>query len=69
MAGFCSGFGSWLEFARMVGLRSAALRQGWERWMPSRPRVVEVYLFCDGIGKISGVVVGVIIFLQRDLFP
>ena len=54
MAGILYGFGSWLECIRMVGSGSAAYGQGWE---------MDAIAACTGgIGKISGVVVGVFIF-------
>ena len=61
MAGILYGFGSWLECIRMIGSGSAAYGQGWEldaiaAW------VVDGVSFTGGIGKISGVVVGVLIF-------
>ena len=49
LAGILYGFGSWLECIRMVGSGSAAC-------------VVGGISFTGGIGKISGVVVGVFIF-------
>ena len=55
LAGILYGFGSWLECARMVGSGSAAYGQGWEM------DAIGVS-FTGGIGKISGVVVGVLIF-------
>ena len=55
MAGVLYGFGSWLECIRMIGSGSAAYGQGWE---------MDAIAACvvGGIGKISGVVVGVFIF-------
>lgn len=61
MAGILYGFGSWLECARMVGSGSAAYGQGWEMDAIAAC-VVGGVSFTGGIGKISGVVVGVIIF-------
>ncbi len=61
MAGVLYGFGSWLECARMVGSGSAAYGQGWEMDAIAAS-VVGGVSFTGGIGKISGVVVGVFIF-------
>lgn len=61
LAGVLYGFGSWLECARMVGSGSAAYGQGWEM-NAIAACVVGGISFTGGIGKISGVVVGVIIF-------
>ena len=61
MAGILYGFGSWLECARMVGSGSAAYGQGWETDAIAAC-VVGGVSFTGGIGKISGVVVGVLIF-------
>ena len=61
LAGILYGFGSWLECARMVGSGSAAYGQGWEMDAIAACVVGGVY-FTGGIGKISGVVVGVFIF-------
>ena len=61
MAGILYGFGSWLECARMVGSGSAAYGQGWEMDAIAAC-VVGGVSFTGGIGKISGVVVGVLIF-------
>ncbi|MCI8327535.1 MAG: galactoside ABC transporter permease [Lachnospiraceae bacterium] len=61
MAGILYGFGSWLECARMVGSGSAAYGQGWEMDAIAAC-VVGGVSFTGGIGKISGVVVGVVIF-------
>lgn len=61
MAGVLYGFGSWLECARMFGSGSAAYGQGWEMDAIAAC-VVGGVSFTGGIGKISGVVVGVIIF-------
>ena len=61
LAGVLYGFGSWLECARMVGSGSAAYGQGWEM-NAIAACVVGGVSFTGGIGKISGVVVGVIIF-------
>ncbi|QFR23269.1 galactose/methyl galactoside ABC transporter permease MglC [Schleiferilactobacillus harbinensis] len=60
-AGILYGFGSWLECARMVGSGSAAYGQGWEM-NAIAACVVGGVSFTGGIGKISGVVVGVTIF-------
>lgn len=61
LAGVLYGFGSWLECARMVGSGSAAYGQGWEMDAIAAC-VVGGVSFTGGIGKISGVVVGVLIF-------
>ncbi len=61
LAGILYGFGSWLECARMVGSGSAAYGQGWEMDAIAAC-VVGGVSFTGGIGKISGVVVGVFIF-------
>ena len=61
MAGILYGFGSWLECIRMVGSGSAAYGQGWEMDAIAAC-VVGGISFTGGIGKISGVVVGVFIF-------
>lgn len=61
MAGILYGFGAWLECARMVGSGSAAYGQGWEMDAIAAC-VVGGVSFTGGIGKISGVVVGVCIF-------
>ena len=61
MAGILYGFGSWLECIRMVGSGSAAYGQGWEMDVIAAC-VVGGVSFTGGIGKISGVVVGVCIF-------
>nr|WP_297274557.1 galactoside ABC transporter permease [uncultured Agathobaculum sp.] len=61
MAGILYGFGAWLECIRMVGSGSAAYGQGWEMDAIAAC-VVGGISFTGGIGKISGVVVGVFIF-------
>ena len=61
MAGILYGFGSWLECIRMIGSGSAAYGQGWEMDAIAAC-VVGCVSFTGGIGKISGVVVGVLIF-------
>ena len=61
MAGVLYGFGSWLECLRMTGSGSAAYGQGWEMDAIAAC-VVGGISFTGGIGKISGVVVGVFIF-------
>ena len=61
LAGILYGFGSWLECARMFGSGSAAYGQGWEMDAIAAC-VVGGVSFTGGIGKISGVVVGVFIF-------
>ncbi|NJP40302.1 galactoside ABC transporter permease [Oscillospiraceae bacterium HV4-5-C5C] len=61
LAGILYGFGAWLETLRMVGSGSAAYGQGWEMDAIAAC-VVGGVSFTGGIGKISGVVVGVFIF-------
>ncbi len=61
MAGVLYGFGSWLECARMIGSGSAAYGQGWDMDAIAAC-VVGGVSFTGGIGKISGVVIGVLIF-------
>ena len=61
MAGILYGFGSWLECIRMIGSGSDAYGQGWEMDAIAAC-VVGGVSFTGGIGKISGVVVGVLIF-------
>ena len=61
MAGILYGFGSWLECIRMIGSGSAAYGQGWEMDAIAAC-VVGGVSFTGGIGRISGVVVGVLIF-------
>lgn len=61
MAGILYGFSSWLECIRMIGSGSAAYGQGWEMDAIAAC-VVGGVSFTGGIGKISGVVVGVLIF-------
>ena len=61
LAGILYGFGSWLECARMFGSGSATYGQGWEMDAIAAC-VVGGVSFTGGIGKISGVVVGVFIF-------
>lgn len=61
LAGILYGFGSWLECCRMVGSGSAAYGQGWDMDAIAAC-VVGGVSFTGGIGKISGVVVGVLIF-------
>lgn len=61
MAGVLYGFGSWLECLRMTGSGSAAYGQGWDMDAIAAC-VVGGVSFTGGIGKISGVVVGVMIF-------
>ena len=63
MAGVLYGFGAWLECARMVGSGSAAYGQGWDMDAIAAC-VVGGVSFTGGIGKISGVVVGVLIFTE-----
>ena len=61
LAGILYGFGSWLECNRMVGSGSAAYGQGWDKDV-NAACVVGGVSFTGGIGKISGVVTGVLIF-------
>ncbi|MDD6577751.1 MAG: galactoside ABC transporter permease [Lachnospiraceae bacterium] len=61
LAGILYGFGDWLECNRMVGSGSAAYGQGWDMDAIAAC-VVGGVSFTGGIGKISGVVVGVLIF-------
>ena len=61
LAGILYGFGSWLECNRMVGSGSAAYGQGWDMDAIAAC-VVGGGSFTGGIGKISGVVTGVLIF-------
>ena len=61
LAGVLYGFGSWLECMRMVGSGAAAYGQGWETDAIAAC-VVGGVSFTGGIGKISGVTIGVLIF-------
>ncbi|WP_194610848.1 galactose/methyl galactoside ABC transporter permease MglC [Clostridium vitabionis] len=61
MAGVLYACGAWLECMRMVGSGSAAYGQGWDMDAIAAC-VVGGVSFTGGIGKISGVVVGVLIF-------
>ena len=61
MAGILYGFGAWLECIRMVGSGSASYGQGWETDAIAAC-VVGGISFSGGIGKIRGIVVGVLIF-------
>jgi methyl-galactoside transport system permease protein len=61
IAGVLYAFGAWLECQRMVGSGSAAYGQGWDMDAIAAC-VVGGVSFTGGIGKISGVVVGVLIF-------
>ncbi len=61
LAGVLYGFGGWLECIRMTGSGSAAYGQGWEMDAIAAC-VVGGVSFTGGIGKISGVVVGALIF-------
>lgn len=61
LAGIMYGIGAWLECNRMVGSGSAAYGQGWDMDAIAAC-VVGGVSFTGGIGKISGVVVGVLIF-------
>ena len=61
IAGILYGFGAWLECIRMVGSGSASYGQGWET--DAIAACVDGGIsFSGGIGKISGIVVGVLIF-------
>ena len=62
LAGILYGFGSWLECNHcMIGSGSAAYGQGWD--MDAIAACVSWWcIFTGGIGKISGVVTGVMIF-------
>ena len=61
IAGILYGFGAWLECIRMVGSGSASYGQGWETDAIAAC-VVGGVSFKGGIGKIQGIVVGVLIF-------
>lgn len=61
IAGIMYGIGAWLECNRMVGSGSAAYGQGWDMDAIAAC-VVGGVSFTGGIGKISGVVTGVLIF-------
>ena len=61
IAGILYGFGAWLECMRMVGSGSASYGQGWETDAIAAC-VVGGISFSGGIGKIQGIVVGVLIF-------
>ena len=61
LAGILYGLGFWLECIRIVGSGAAAYGQGWETDAIAAC-VVGGVSFTGGIGKISGVVVGVLIF-------
>ena len=61
LAGILYGFGAWLECNRMIGSGSAAYGQGWDMDAIAAC-VVGGVSFTGGIGKISGVVTGVLIF-------
>lgn len=61
IAGVLYGFGAWLECIRMVGSGSASYGQGWETDAIAAC-VVGGVSFKGGIGKIQGIVVGVLIF-------
>ena len=61
LAGILYGFGDWLECMRMVGSGSAAYGQDWDMDAIAAC-VVGGVSFTGGIGKISGVTVGVLIF-------
>ena len=61
IAGVLYGFGAWLECIRMMGSGSASYGQGWETDAIAAC-VVGGISFSGGIGKIQGIVVGVLIF-------
>ena len=61
IAGILYGIGSWLECIRMMGSGSASYGQGWETDAIAAC-VVGGISFSGGIGKIQGIVVGVLIF-------
>lgn len=61
IAGILYGVGSWLECIRMMGSGSASYGQGWETDAIAAC-VVGGISFSGGIGKIQGIVVGVLIF-------
>lgn len=61
MAGVLYAIGAWLECNRMVGSGSAAYGQGWDMDAIAAC-VVGGVSFTGGIGKVPGVVVGVLIF-------
>ena len=61
IAGILYGCGAWLECIRMVGSGSASYGQGWETDAIAAC-VVGGISFSGGIGKIRGIVVGVLIF-------
>ena len=61
IAGILYGFGAWLECIRMVGSGSSSYGQGWETDAIAAC-VVGGISFKGGIGKIQGIVVGVLIF-------
>ena len=61
LAGILYGCGSWLECNRMIGSGSADYGQGWDMDAIAAC-VVGGVSFTGGIGKISGVVTGVLIF-------
>jgi len=61
MAGVLYGFGAWLECIRMMGSGSSSYGQGWE-FDAIAACVVGGISFSGGVGKIRGVVIGVLIF-------
>lgn len=61
IAGILYGFGSWMECIRMMGSGSASYGQGWEAEAIAAC-VVGGISFSGGVGKIRGIVVGVLIF-------
>lgn len=68
IAGILYGFGSWLESIRQMGSGSASYGQGWETEAIAAC-VVGGISFSGGIGKIQGIVVGVMILYRPDIFP
>ena len=61
IAGILYGFGAWMECVRMMGSGSASYGQGWEAEAIAAC-VVGGISFSGGVGKIRGIVVGVLIF-------
>ena len=69
LAGILYGFGSWLECDTNGWFRiSAAYGQGWDMDAIAAC-VVGGVSFTGGIGKISGVVTGVLYFYSSYIFP
>ncbi len=61
IAGILYGFGAWMECVRMMGSGSASYGQGWEAEAIAAS-VVGGISFSGGVGRIRGIVVGVLIF-------